>query len=87
MNNLTYQQIFHDVLISTDKALLNVDTIHHYLSTQSYWALNITMPIVERAIENALCFGVYKNNIQVGFARLITDKATIAYLADVFIIK
>jgi hypothetical protein len=57
MNNLTYQQIFHDVLISTDKALLNVDTIHHYLSTQSYWALNITMPIVERAIENALCFG------------------------------
>ena len=39
MNNLTYQQIFDDVLISTDKALLNVDTIHHYLSTQSYWAL------------------------------------------------
>lgn len=73
-------------LISTDTALLNLPVIHHYLSTQSYWAMNIPVTVVETAIANSLCFGLYKEQTQIGFARLITDKATFAYLADVFVL-
>ena len=86
MNN-HFEQIFDDILISTNKALLNIDVIHNYLSTESYWAENIPKLTVEKAIKNSICFGVYKSNIQVGFARMITDKATFAYLADVFVIN
>ena len=86
MNN-HFEQTFDDILISTNKELLNIDVIHQYLSTESYWAFGIAKKTVEKAIENSICFGVYKNNIQIGFARMITDKATFAYLADVFIIK
>ena len=82
---------FHDAcngeyLISTDPSLLNVDTICNYLSGESYWAKNIPRQVVEKSIANSLCFGLYHNNKQVGFARLVTDKATFAYLADVFIL-
>jgi|SRR5436190_3539757 N-acetylglutamate synthase-like GNAT family acetyltransferase len=82
---------FHDAgngeyLISTDPSLLNVDTIYNYLSGESYWAKNIPRQVVEKSIANSLCFGLYHNNKQVGFARLVTDKATFAYLADVFIL-
>lgn len=72
--------------ISTDAAKLNVDIIHHYLSKESYWALNIPKEIVEKSVVNSLCFGVYYGDEQIGFARLVTDKATFAYLADVFIL-
>jgi len=82
---------FHDAdngeyLISTDPSLLNVDTIYNYLSGESYWAKNIPRHVVEKSIANSLCFGLYHNNKQVGFARLVTDKATFAYLGDVFIL-
>ncbi len=73
--------------ISTDKSLLDVEMIHQYLSKESYWAMNIPFDTVKRSIENSMCFGVYYNNMQMGFARLITDKATFAYLADVFILS
>ncbi|WP_374165180.1 GNAT family N-acetyltransferase [Arcticibacter sp. MXS-1] len=72
--------------ISTDPALLDIQVIYHFLSNNSYWAKNIPMDVVERAIENSLCFGVYDGDDQVGFARVITDHATFAYLADVFIV-
>ena len=72
--------------ISTDKFLLNVDMIHEYLSKESYWAANIPMDTVKRSIDNSMCFAIYYNDEQIGFARLITDKATFAYLADVFIL-
>jgi len=72
---------------STDKEKLQVEYIHHYLSKESYWAQNIPLQIVEKSIEGSLCFGVYKENQQVGFARVITDYATFGYLADVFIDK
>lgn len=72
--------------ISTDKSLLDVDTIYNYLSRESYWAKNIPQEKVSRSIENSMCFGIYKDGRQIGFARVITDKATFAYLADVFII-
>ncbi len=72
--------------VSTDKASLDLPFIHHFLSTQAYWCLNIPFTTVKRSVENSLCFGVYFGAQQVGFARIITDYATMAYLGDVFII-
>lgn len=76
-----------EFLYSTDKSKLNLEYIHHFLSKESYWAKNIPMDIVKTSIEGSLCFGVYENGKQVGFARVITDYATFGYLADVFIDK
>src|SRR6476659_5467148 len=73
--------------ISTDNGRLDIDVIHGYLSGESYWAKGIPVETVKRSIDNSICFGVYHNNGQVGFARLVTDKATFAYLADVFIVE
>ncbi len=73
--------------ISTDQGDLDLKVIHIYLSEKSYWAQNIPIDVVEKAIANSLCFGLYKNNQQIGFARLVTDKATFAYLADVFVLE
>jgi GNAT superfamily N-acetyltransferase len=72
--------------ISTDPAQLDIAMIHQYLSTESYWAKDIPLSVVQRSIDNSFCFGVYLGAEQVGFARLVTDKATFAYLADVFIL-
>jgi GNAT superfamily N-acetyltransferase len=74
-----------DYELSTDKERLDVQTIHAFL-TQSYWAPGIPKSIVQQAIAGSMCFGVYQGPVQVGFARVITDKATFAYLADVFIL-
>jgi GNAT superfamily N-acetyltransferase len=72
--------------ISTDNRLLDVDTIHQYLSVESYWAKGIDKEKVQRSIDNSMCFGIYHNKKQIGFARVITDKATFAYIADVFVL-
>jgi len=72
--------------ISTDKSKIDIDVVHGYLS-QSYWAEEIPKETVKRSIENSLCFGVYKQEKQIGFARVISDCATFAYLADVFILE
>ncbi len=72
-------------MISTDKSKLDLSVIYGFL-TNSYWATNIPIEIVKKSIENSLCFGVYDNGKQVGFARVISDYATFAYLADVFIL-
>ena len=71
--------------ITCDKACLDIGAIHSFLS-QSYWSPGIPRAVVERAIANSLCFGVLRDGKQVGFARVITDKATFAYLADVYIL-
>jgi N-acetylglutamate synthase-like GNAT family acetyltransferase len=71
--------------ISTDKSKLDLSVIHGFLST-SYWAEEIPRETVQQAIEHSLCYGVYKEGKQVGFARVITDYTTFGYLADVFII-
>jgi GNAT superfamily N-acetyltransferase len=73
-------------IISTDKSKLDISVVHGFLST-SYWSEDIPIQIVKKAIENSLCFGIYNGNKQVGFARVISDYSTFAYLADVFIIK
>ena len=72
--------------ISTDKTKLNLKVIHRFLSQEAYWCLNIPFDIVQRSIENSLCFGVYQGDNQVGFARIVTDHATFGYMADVFIL-
>lgn len=79
-----YQQ--DQYLISTDPAKLDVEVIHDFLSRSSYWAQNIPRETVVRSLKHSLCFGVYEDARQIGFARVITDRATFAYLADVFIV-
>ena len=71
--------------ISTDVARLDIDLIHGFLSS-SYWARGRRRAVVERAIQNSLCFGVYRDRRQVAFARLVTDRAVFAYLMDVFVL-
>ena len=70
--------------VTTDITFFNLDYIHNFL-THSYWAENIPVETVQKSIENSLCFGVFHLGKQIGFARMITDKATFGYLADVFI--
>lgn len=72
--------------ISTDPSEMDAERIHRYLSESSYWAKNIPLDVVQRSIRHSFCFGVFQESEQVGFARLITDRATFAYLADVFIL-
>lgn len=72
--------------ISTDPALIDLRTVHEFL-TNCYWARGIPLETVKRSIENSLCFGIYQGDRQVGFARVITDRATYAYLADVFVLE
>ena len=72
--------------ISTDSARLDVDAIHAFL-TQSYWSPGIPRATVARAIANSLCFGVFSQGQQVGFARVVTDKTTFAYLCDVYVLE
>ena len=73
--------------ISTDKAKLDLDAIHEFLSTRAYWCINIPKDKVQTAIENSFCFGVYQDEKQIGLARIITDFSTIAYLGDVYILE
>ena len=75
-----------EYLISTDKERLDIATIHGFLTT-SYWATGVPIEIVKRSIEHSLNFGLFQSDQQVGFARVITDYATFAYLADVFVLE
>lgn len=94
-----YETTKDEYFISTDKNKLDVPFIQNYLSNESYWAKNIPDETVQKSIDGSFCFGIFvnkndaavqpgnKNYQQVGFARVITDHATFAYLADVFIIE
>jgi GNAT superfamily N-acetyltransferase len=81
------QQLSGRYEVSTDPHRLDVDVIHTFLTEDSYWSPGIPRATVERAIRNSLCFGVYHTTGQIGFARIVTDKATFALLADVFILE
>jgi GNAT superfamily N-acetyltransferase len=72
--------------ISTDAARLDHEMIFRFLSEDSYWAAGISRSVVENSIANSLCFGVYHGAAQVGLARVVTDKATFALVADVFVL-
>lgn len=78
----------NDIVISTDKKLLDVVTIHTYLSERSYWAKGRSLETVKLTIANSLCFGVYnQEGNQLGFARVATDYAVFGYLMDVFVLE
>ena len=76
--------------VSTDPALIDVDFVHRFLRDDSYWSRGISRDVVARSIEHSLAFGLYEESgaalVQAGFARAITDYATFAYLADVFVL-
>lgn len=76
----------HAFYISTDKSKLDTDLIHRFLSQESYWAKGRSSEVVKKSIENSLCFGVFKGNDQVGFARVVTDYAVFAWILDVFVL-
>jgi GNAT superfamily N-acetyltransferase len=75
-----------EYVVSTDKNRFDLGVVHGFLST-SYWAAGIPLEIVKKSIEHSLSFGVYKGEQQVGFARVVTDYATFAYIGDVFILE
>jgi GNAT superfamily N-acetyltransferase len=74
------------ITISTDKTKLDIALIHSYLSKNAYWAIGRTEHEVKRSIDHSLCFGVYEDGQQIGFARVITDYLAIAHICDVFIL-
>jgi GNAT superfamily N-acetyltransferase len=74
-------------VISTDRERLDLAVIHRYISEESYWGKGRPIEVVRRAVENSLPFGVYRGEEQVGFARVVTDYATFAWLADVFVLE
>jgi GNAT superfamily N-acetyltransferase len=75
-----------EYLISTDRSGLDLDVVHDFLK-RSYWAAGIPDEVVRRSVEGSLAFGVYRGEEQIGFARVVTDHTTFAYLADVFILE
>ncbi|HEV8440080.1 MAG TPA: GNAT family N-acetyltransferase [Methylomirabilota bacterium] len=75
-----------ELTVTTDASRFDVDGIHRFLA-RSYWAAGIPRAVVERAIRNSLCFGAFEGERQVGFARVITDRATYAYVSDVFVLE
>jgi GNAT superfamily N-acetyltransferase len=83
----TYQIQEETLLISDDPARLNRALIHRFLSERSYWAPGVSLEMVNRSLDHSLCFGVYQAGEQVGFARVVTDFATFAWLADVFVVE
>ena len=82
-----FEERKENFLISTDKSKLDIDLIYDYLTHHSYWAQGITLETVKKSIENAVCFGLYENEKQIGFARVVTDKATFGYVGDVFVLE
>ncbi len=73
--------------ISTDKARLDLGLIRDFLNQSSYWARDRSLATIQKSVEHSLCFGVYLGDTQVGFARVVTDYATFAWLCDVFILE
>jgi GNAT superfamily N-acetyltransferase len=86
MNDAIFERRRGDLLVSTDRARLDVDLIHRELAN-TYWARGIPRDVVARAIAGSISFGLYENGQPVGFARVISDLATYAYLADVFVVE
>jgi GNAT superfamily N-acetyltransferase len=84
---LGYRSFYKDgFCISTEKERLDIKAIHHFLSTHSYWSLNIPYSKVEQAVAHSLNFGVFQKEKQIGYARVISDFSSIAYLGDVYVL-
>jgi len=78
----------NDYLFSFDKLKIPIAVVYKYLSEESYWAQRVPFAVVERSIQNSICLGIYESSgALAGFGRMITDQATFAYLADIFILN
>jgi GNAT superfamily N-acetyltransferase len=86
VSDVPYERRRAGTVVSTDRARLDIDLVHRVLSA-TYWATGIPRDVVERAIAGSVAFGLFEEERQVGFARVITDLATYAYLADVFVVE
>ena len=86
MTELTIEEKRDTFTISTDPSKLDLDAIHDFL-TRSYWSEGIPKPMVKRAIEHSLCFGLFDLEKQIGFARVVSDYTTYAYLCDVYVLE
>jgi GNAT superfamily N-acetyltransferase len=75
-----------NIVVTTDRSRLDLDVIHGFL-TMSYWARGVSRDVVARSIEHSLCFGAFDGGRQVGFARVVSDRATFAYICDVFALE
>ena len=83
---MNYKEFKRDnYLISTDPSKIQLKVVHEFLA-DSYWAKNIPIELVKKSLDNSLCFSLFNDDLQIGFARLVTDYATFAYLADVFVL-
>ena len=74
-----------DLVVSDDRARLDLAVVHRFLAGDSYWAAGIPEAVMARAMAHSLCFGLYRGGTQIGFARVVTDRATFGYLCDVFV--
>lgn len=83
---MSFEELKREYTISTDRSKLNISIIHNYISNESYWGKGRSLEVVKKSIENSLPFGVYYKNEMIGFARVLTDFATFAWVADVFIL-
>lgn len=86
MSEQPFRKTKGEYILDTDPALIDRELVHLYLSAESYWAKGIPFETVSRSIDHSLCFGLYHGRQQIGFARMVTDRATFTYLADVFIL-
>jgi GNAT superfamily N-acetyltransferase len=86
VNDRPYERARGSLVVSTDRDRLDVDLVHEVLGA-TYWAAGIPRDVLERSIRNSVAFGLYDGSAQVGFARVITDLATYAYLSDVFVVE
>jgi len=76
----------NQIEISSDPARLDIAVVHRFLAQESHWARGIDRATVERSVRNSLCFGAYRTDALVGFARVVTDRATFAFVCDVFVL-
>ncbi|CAN5547161.1 GNAT family N-acetyltransferase [soil metagenome] len=86
MQSKLIEKIKEEFVLTTDKSKMDVIAIHDYLSNQSYWSRNIPIDVFRRSFENSLNFGILYHGRQIGYGRIISDFATIAYLADVYVL-
>ena len=84
---MSYERRRGEFVITTDHRRFDIDAIHAFLSSEAYWSLGIPVDVVHRAIEHSLCFGLLEGTRQAGFARVVTDRSTFAWLCDVFVLE
>jgi GNAT superfamily N-acetyltransferase len=73
-------------VITTDSARVDIDVVYDFLNKESYWARGVPLDVIKRSITGSMCFSMFRGDEQVGFARVVSDRATVAYLGDVFVV-